>query len=99
MLAEINPGLDSASPGQLTAIGNALYFAAGDGSHGWEVWRVDPDEQAASMVADIRPGKDGSYPHTFTSFREHVMFVGDDHHGRARLWSLDRRTQQVRAVE
>jgi ELWxxDGT repeat protein len=42
-------------PRSLTAVGNALYFTAGDGIHGRELWKTLPTG-GATMVADINPG-------------------------------------------
>ncbi|BBK38542.1 hypothetical protein STAQ_36200 [Allostella sp. ATCC 35155] len=46
----------------LAAAGDALWFAASDGSHGSELWIARPGETAAAMVLDLVEGGDGSMP-------------------------------------
>jgi ELWxxDGT repeat protein len=40
----------------------ALYFQAGDGTHGRELWRTDGTTAGTALVKDINPGAgDGFY--------------------------------------
>jgi len=44
------------TPTQLTPFGNRLYFAADDGTHGWEYWSTDGTSAGTSLFKDINPG-------------------------------------------
>lgn len=50
---DINPGVDSASPVNLVAVGDSLYFSANDGVIGAELWRTDG--AITELVKDINP--------------------------------------------
>ncbi|WP_043996767.1 ELWxxDGT repeat protein, partial [Microcystis aeruginosa] len=50
------------SPGNLTAVGNTLYFTAYDDVNGKELWKSDGTAAGTVLVADIRPGSSSSYP-------------------------------------
>jgi len=40
MVKDINPGMNSSSPGNLTSVNGVLFFTANDGSNGVELWKV-----------------------------------------------------------
>src|SRR4051812_2447059 len=52
MVRNIKSGPGSSKPSDLTAIGNLLYFTAGDGAYGRELWRSDGTRAGTRMVAD-----------------------------------------------
>ena len=56
--AHVNPGAGSATPTGITADhAETVFFAADDGTHGMELWKVTPASPALpSLVKDIRPG-------------------------------------------
>jgi ELWxxDGT repeat protein len=69
MLADLCPGQCSSleSAPNFYAEGSSLYFAANDGRHGRELWRLDVATGAQPvMVLDLNPGADGSNPGNFT---------------------------------
>lgn len=41
---------------------NVLYFAADDGSSGYELWKTDGTEPGTLLVKDIDPGMDNGFP-------------------------------------
>jgi ELWxxDGT repeat protein len=49
----------------MRASGDDLYFAANDGIHGTELWRVDKDGNAPELVQDLMPGGASSHPQNF----------------------------------
>ncbi|HXU33495.1 MAG TPA: ELWxxDGT repeat protein, partial [Thermoanaerobaculia bacterium] len=65
-----------------------LFFAAGDGIRGGELWTSDGTAGGTRMVADLAPGLATSNPQSITSFRDRIFFVADDGRG-ASLWSVD----------
>ena len=66
LVKDIRPGSFSSfrdnSPGNLTAVGNTLFFTADDGVNGGELWKSDGTAAGTVLVADIRPGFSDSYP-------------------------------------
>ncbi len=78
LVADINPGSDSSNPAALneafTEFAGELYFAANDGTTGYEPWKVAADGSVV-QVDDIAPGADGSTPVEFTVFYPYDLFV------------------------
>jgi ELWxxDGT repeat protein len=92
MVKDINPGAGSSdvapwwtSYGEtlMAALGGVLYFAAGDGAAGEELWRSDGTAAGTFLVKDINPGAAGSQPRGLTAAGGKLFFVADDGvHGR-----------------
>lgn len=53
-----------------------LYFAANDGSHGWELWKYDGS--TASLVEDLKPGSDSSSPSSLVVYNGELYYSADD---------------------
>jgi ELWxxDGT repeat protein len=53
MVKDINPGSGNSNPQDLTNVAGTLFFAANDGSHGYELWRSDGSAAGTQMVADV----------------------------------------------
>ena len=87
-VADIRPGISGSSPGNLTAVGDTLFFSANDGSSGYELWKSDGTAAGTVRVADIRPGIDSSDPRYLTTVGDTLFFSADDGSGRE-LWALD----------
>ncbi|HEX2162597.1 MAG TPA: ELWxxDGT repeat protein [Thermoanaerobaculia bacterium] len=60
-VGDLRPGPIGSHPARPTAVGDTVFFAADDGSHGRELWRWRPGEEAA-LVADLVPGPGSSLP-------------------------------------
>lgn len=77
---------------ELTAVGNTLFFGAGDEVLGHELWKSDGTEAGTVLVKDIRPGSDGSIISVDDSFRAvngMLIFAADDGvHGKE-IWKSD----------
>ena len=58
----------------LTDVNGTLFFNAGDGVHGRELWKSDGTELGTVMVKDIRPGSDGSLPKYLTDVNGTLFF-------------------------
>ncbi len=81
----------SSAPENLLVVGDSLYFAADDGIHGKELWRLDAAGQA-HLVGDFFPGPEGSQPRNLVALGNRVCFVGLRHHNPRRkvlefVWS------------
>jgi ELWxxDGT repeat protein len=98
LIKDIHPGAGSSDPvpwgvdfGETltAALGGNLYFVAGDGTSGEELWRSDGTPGGTFLVLDINPGAAGSQPRELTVAGGKLFFVADDGvHGRE-LWVSD----------
>jgi ELWxxDGT repeat protein len=86
-VADIRPGAASSAPGSLTAVGNSLFFAATDGSSGYELWKTDGT--TTSRVADINPGASDSSPFPLTAVGNTLFFSASDGSSGYELWKTD----------
>ena len=48
-------------PSSVTSVGGTLFFGAGDGSHGKELWKSDGTPGGTAMVKDTIPGTNGVF--------------------------------------
>jgi ELWxxDGT repeat protein len=97
---DINPNGNS-NPAWLTLIGDDLYFAADDGAHGFELWKLSPGG-SPQLVRDIKPGRDSSYPEYLKAAADErtVVFKADDGVHGMELWRSDgRSTAMVQDLE
>ena len=76
------------SPGPLTALDGAIYFAANDGVHGQELWRSDGTAEGTVMVTDLLPGAGGSGPSSLIRAGELLYFFAWDGVASS-LWKSD----------
>jgi ELWxxDGT repeat protein len=76
-------------PSSLTAVGNQVFFTAGDDVHGQELWVSDGTRDGTVMVADVKPGRRPSEPLALTEMGGNLFFSARDGvHGRS-LWKSD----------
>lgn len=90
-LADVDPGPGSSSPQLLTAVGDALFFRAGQ-ENGWtdrELWKSDGTAVGTVRVADIRPGPEGSEVSSLVAFLGEAFFYADDGVHGMELWRSD----------
>jgi ELWxxDGT repeat protein len=92
LVTDLRPGPGSAAPQFLTpivtAVGDALVFAADDGEHGVEPWRSDGTAAGTRLLGDIHPGLDASSPGPFSRLGDDLLTSADDgEHGRE-LWAI-----------
>ena len=81
MVKDINPGSDSAFSLEhlswfYTTTG--LYFAANDGTHGFELFKTDGTEANTDLVEDINQGSNSSNPFMFMLLSHHIYLTADD---------------------
>ena len=53
LVKDINPGADSSSPIELTAVNGVLLFSADDGTHRTELWISDATMAGTALLRDI----------------------------------------------
>jgi ELWxxDGT repeat protein len=95
MVKDIIPGppdATSAAIPELTTLGDTLYFAADDGSHGVELWRSDGTEAGTERVASTGPAPDPAIevtdPTDLTPVGGALYFAGTGTDG-VELWRSD----------
>ena len=78
LLADINATASFSSPGDLTAVGSTLFFAATESLHGTELWRSNGTPAGTQLVADINPGPGNSNPTYLTNVNGTLFFQAND---------------------
>ena len=109
LLVDINPGssysyygytsVNSSSPFGFTEFNNKLYFSAGDGENGRELWVTDGTAEGTQLLLDINPGSsysyyggtypNGSYASDLTEFNDKLYFSANDGENGNELWVSD----------
>ncbi len=72
------PGSESASPENLTAAGDLLFFTATDPGSGRELWRTDGTSSGTRLVKDLWAGQVSSGPEELTELGGAVFFRAAD---------------------
>ena len=88
-VADIRAGAAGSYADSLTNVGGTLYFAANDGSHGFELWRSDGTPAGTTLVKDIHPGAPGSYADSLTNVGGTLYFRAEDGTSGFELWRSD----------
>jgi ELWxxDGT repeat protein len=85
------PGLNftGSDPSQFTVYNGSLYFSANDGTHGWEVWKLDCAAGTAAMVKDISPDNNSDSPSELTVFNNLLYFRAAHPNYGDELWQTD----------
>jgi ELWxxDGT repeat protein len=73
----------------LTGLGDRVYFAANDGTHGRELWSTDGTAAGTVLVKDIAPGAKPSFPAWLTAAGGRLWFAADDGAHGTELWQSD----------
>lgn len=89
LLVDINPGPAPSEISAMINFGDALYFAANDGTHGLELWKTDGTANGTMMVKDIQPGALGSLPTNFTVVDSLLFFRAIDDVNGYEIWKTD----------
>jgi ELWxxDGT repeat protein len=93
LVKEIAPGTADDfginQPQALTAVGDTMFFRAGDGVHGSELWKTDGTTAGTVQVKDINPGREASRPEELVDAGGTLLFrASDATHDRV-LWRSD----------
>lgn len=95
LVKDIAPGSTDSSPEGLTAIGDLLYFSAGDRyAYNWddrnrELWKSDGTEAGTVQVTDIAPYSRTSDPYGMTEFKGEIYFRARSSGYDYELWKVD----------
>jgi ELWxxDGT repeat protein len=81
--------INSSSPFYLTAMGGHVYFRAGDGTNGFELWRTDGTAAGTVLVKDIAAGVTHSQPTYLIRLGNRILFYATDSSNDTELWISD----------
>jgi ELWxxDGT repeat protein len=76
-------------PSPSANVNGTLFFAAIDGTRGYELWKSDGTSTGTVLVKDIRPGLFGSYPYSLTNVGGRLFFIADNGTNGRELWISD----------
>jgi ELWxxDGT repeat protein len=111
LLKDINPGSYDgyypygSSPDNLTEFKDKLYFSAGDGVNGGELWVTDGTSAGTKLLKDISPGgnygyyPDSSSPAYLTKAGNKLFFAADNKVNGQELWVTDGTESGTRLVK
>ena len=85
MVANIESGSGSSTPGELTNIGGTVFFRAFTSTHGSEVWKISPPYTTPVEVENINP-TGSSNPSDLTDVNGTLFFGADDGTNGQELW-------------
>ena len=85
-MTELDPGAAYSPLSSFVEFKDRLYFAAGNGTSGQELFVSDGTAEGTQLVADIRSGDNrysfeysyGSYPDNLVEFNNKLYFTADD---------------------
>ena len=92
VVKEINPGGHAIDPGLINpfaALGDAIIFAASDGTTGTELWKSDGTPNGTVLLKEINPGSASSTPSFLTHLNGRVVFRATDTTSGTELWATD----------
>lgn len=80
LVSDINSGIDSSNPGELTDADGVLYFSANDGSNGRQLWKTDGTAANTVIVRDLS-SNGGNQPENLFADGSTVYFSAVDNDG------------------
>lgn len=92
LVKDINPGaadgLDLANV-KFVRLGNKVFFAANDGTSGFELWQSDGTSGGTTRLKDINPGVPSSSPNNLVLVGNKIFFWANNGTNGNELWSTD----------
>ncbi len=89
MVADISPGVNGVSAGEIVAVGDRIYFTPIVGGVGVEPWVTDGTAVGTMLLMDIGSGIASSYPEGFATFGDKVVFSASIVSVGRELWVSD----------
>jgi ELWxxDGT repeat protein len=89
LVADINAGLGSSSPEELTVVGNQLFFIADDGTNGRQLWVSDGTGPGTTLVELIVPPTYVNLLGSLTAANGLCLFAANDLVNGTQLWRSD----------
>jgi ELWxxDGT repeat protein len=92
MVKDIQPGIGSSTPVDITSVNGLLFFAADDGASGMELWKSDGTEAGTVRIKDINLGANPSMNGSgalFTACGGVVYFPATNGTHGVELWKTD----------
>ena len=93
---DFNGATEGLNPGELTVLGNSLYFTGSSLAAGNELWKTDGTAAGTQMVVDLNPGATGALlgidedEVLMIAYNGELYFSADDGTGMGReLWKSD----------
>jgi ELWxxDGT repeat protein len=86
LVRSINPGGAHSNPDELVNVGGTLFFSAGDGTNGPELWKSNGTAAGTKLVKNINPGSPGSFPNQLITVGRTLFFAADDGTNGRELW-------------
>ncbi len=99
LVKDINPGVASSSPTQITAVGGQVFFRANDGASGYELWKSDGTTSGTLRVANLATGTLSSFPSYLTNVNGTLYFTANDLSRGNELWKSDGSTAGTSIVK
>ncbi len=89
MLTQSSPFSGDATRKKMVALGNNVYFAFSDNTHGIELWKSDGTAAGTAMLKDITAGPQSSSPMNFAVAGNNVFFTVTNPDTYISLWKTD----------
>lgn len=96
-VTDIHPSGNS-EPAYMTVFDDKLYFNAGDGSDGYELWVSDGTAAGTQILKDISPGALDGDPEDFIEYKGKLYFTAQDGTLGRELWVTDGTPEQTHYV-
>jgi ELWxxDGT repeat protein len=80
---------NSSGPAEFTGVDGTLFFTAGDGTHGGELWKSNGTAAGTVLVKDINPGTGGASINWIQNIDRTLYFTADDGKNGQESWKSD----------
>jgi ELWxxDGT repeat protein len=89
LLADINPGSSSSTPGNFVVVGSTLFFTATTAANGTELWKSDGTAAGTVLVKDIVAGTTSTSLANLVAVGSTLYFTANDGTNGVELWKSD----------
>jgi ELWxxDGT repeat protein len=89
LVKNINPGDADSHAQYMTNVAGTVFFAANDGTHGYELWKSNGTAAGTKLIKDIYPGSPDSNPQNLTNVAGKLFFSANTPGFGRELWKSD----------